>query len=146
MTRCNAMLVRMPTLENIPVSMHHINTRAEKPSAEEQKVKDLAGQVVGRVPANLCKVFRKLLKEGQVKEITAKPTISKVPDSGQSFKRNKKDYDRRGGGAVIPCKYILSCYSSSYDNTVKYITEMIKSEAQGREEVTLEETSASCSW
>ena len=36
----------------------------------EQKVKDNAGKVIGRVPANICKVFKELITSNQVKKIT----------------------------------------------------------------------------
>ena len=67
-------------------------------------IKDIAGELIGRVPANFCKRFRRLLLEKDVISTTCQstenPTISKKYDSRQSFKRNPGKKDRRGGGAI----------------------------------------------
>ena len=77
----------------------------------EQKVQDNAGKVIGRVGANICKVFKELITSNQVKKITCmsteNPNISKVPPSQQSFRKNQHGFDRRGGGGIIPCRYII---------------------------------------
>ena len=64
----NAMLVKMLGLEEIPVNLHDDITRPKKKSNEKnQTVKEIAEKDVGRVPANLCGVFRDLLKSGKAK-------------------------------------------------------------------------------
>ena len=65
----NAMLVKMLGLEEIPVNLHGDITRPKKISSNEKKqtVKEIAEKDVGRVPANLCGVFRDLLKSGKAK-------------------------------------------------------------------------------
>ena len=64
----NAMLVKMLGLEEIPVTLHDDIARPKKKSNEKnQTVKEIAEKDVGRVPANLCGVFRDLLKSGKAK-------------------------------------------------------------------------------
>ena len=65
----NAMLVKMLGLEEIPVNLHGDITRPKKIPSNEKKqtVKEIAEKDVGRVPANLCGVFRDLLKSGKAK-------------------------------------------------------------------------------
>ena len=53
----NAHSVFMPPLENIPSSLHGAVTRPAKKSRKEQIVRDIAGAMVGRVPANLGEMF-----------------------------------------------------------------------------------------
>ena len=36
--------------------------------------------------------------------------------------------DREGGGAVIPCKYILKCYDSSYNSVLENLKKSLDSE------------------
>lgn len=97
------------------------------------------GKVIGRVPANLCKSFRCMMKQGYTAEIkcfaVGPPTSSKKPDLNQTYKRNYKNgLDRRGGGAVIRCKFIIMCYESNYDKTVEYIREELL-RIKGTEEI-----------
>ena len=54
----NAMGIWMPPLTDIPVSYHYSITRPAKNYAAAQRVIDIAGMFVGRVPANFGKVFR----------------------------------------------------------------------------------------
>ena len=56
----DAMLIRMPVLSD---------TRTARRNEKEQTVKSNAGKQVGRVPANLCKMFKKLLDDGKVEKI-----------------------------------------------------------------------------
>lgn len=132
----NAMLVKIPELKEL-LTM-----------TEEETMKSKAGKIVGRVPANLGQLFRHLLSNGKVKNIecwaTDEPTISKVPRASQSFKRNFKGLNRRGGGAVIPCQFILKCYDSSYDSASEFLTENLRAFKHGTEKVVLEKSSASC--
>ena len=62
----NAMPVKMPGLEEIPVNLHDNITRPRKKLNEKnQTVKEIAGKDVGQVSANLCGVFRDLQKSGK---------------------------------------------------------------------------------
>ena len=64
-----AMLVKMPELTKIPAELHNNVTRPAKGKDIEQVVKHIAGKTVGRVPANVCRLFYELLRDGDVKEI-----------------------------------------------------------------------------
>ena len=70
-----------------------ITARPCKGKEPEQKGKDDAGKVLGRVPANICEIFKELITSNQVKKITCMSTdnqnISKVPPSQQSFRKNQ---------------------------------------------------------
>ena len=107
----NAMVIKMPDLIQIDKQYLDITVRPCKGKEPEQKVKDNAGKVIGRVPANICKIFKELITSNQVKKITCmstdNPNISKVPPSQQSFRKNQHGFDRRGGGGIIPCRYII---------------------------------------
>ena len=68
--------------------------------------------------------FKESITSNQVKKITCmstdNPNISKVPPSQQSFRKNQHGFDRRGGGGIIPCRYIIYCYDSTFEK-VRYI-------------------------
>lgn len=68
-----------------------------------------SGQQIGRVPANLCKVFRKVLQKGYTNRITCtylgRVGHSVRPEVGQQFRRNPGGQDRPGGGADLHCNY-----------------------------------------
>ena len=66
----SAMVIKMPPLQQISKSYHFDVTRPSKsPRERDQRVIDVAGNVVGRVPANLCRIFRRLLDCGDVDRI-----------------------------------------------------------------------------
>ena len=52
-----AMIIKMALLSNMPCEFHDKFTREDKGNFPEQRVKDIADKVVGRVPANLYKLF-----------------------------------------------------------------------------------------
>ena len=62
-----AMLIRMPELINIPIKLHNNITREAKSGKIVQTVKSIANKVVGRVPANLGKLFRDLQNQCHIK-------------------------------------------------------------------------------
>ena len=99
-----SMIVTMPLLQNIHAELHDQVTRQKRKSEEEQHIRDIAGKIVGRVPANLCKLFRRLLKDREVFKITCWSVDSprQKPSPQQSFRRNFKGKDRRGGGCRYP--------------------------------------------
>jgi len=103
-----AMIIKMPDLLNIPSKYHE-----EVISCSGQRVQDISGKTVGRVPANVCKLFRKLIEQKYALSITCfsleKPSHSKSPDFAQSYQRKRGKHDRPGGGCVIPCKFEVEC-------------------------------------
>ena len=56
----NAMIIKMPPLHNISDLL--LNEKTD----DGKFVKEIAGKIVGRVPANISKVFNELLKSGMV--------------------------------------------------------------------------------
>ena len=68
------MLVKVPLLEDIPPELHSAiaypkSRNPRDPRKCDQLVRETAGRKVGNVPSNLCGLFRKLKRDGQVKEI-----------------------------------------------------------------------------
>ena len=61
------LLIRMPELINIPIKLHNDITREAKSGKIVQPVKSIANKVVGRVPANLGKLFRDLQNQCHIK-------------------------------------------------------------------------------
>ena len=147
-----AMAIKMPPLQSINPSLHDLVTREEKKGQNTQIVRDIASEMVGRVPANLCKIFRKILSDRDVTTITCHaeeaPNLSKIPPPQQSYKRNFRIKDRRGGGAVIPCRFVLTCHESTYNKVKHYIKlSLAELNDEGTEEVEEDETKAlSCPW
>ena len=67
-----AMQITMPKLDEIPTAFHDVVTRPrprKKERETDQHVRDIAGRMVGRVPANLCRIFRGFLRNGFVEKI-----------------------------------------------------------------------------
>ena len=56
----SAMKVMMP--EDVPAELLDKNTREGDSKHPQQKVRDIIEKKVGRVPANLCRVFRRLVE------------------------------------------------------------------------------------
>ena len=77
-----AMKVVVPRLSEIRPSLHNVVTRKGTAGRPTTTVKDTAGKCVGRVPANLCKVFRRLLEQGHVADISCLAT-------GKAFQSRK---------------------------------------------------------
>jgi len=124
-----AMIVKMPALENIPSSLQEAVLRPAKGREKFQKGKDNAGKVVGRVSANVCRIFSELLQNEKIRKTqcvaVGPPTLSKTVDPQRSFRHcpnGKKD--REGGGAVIPCEHSISCYESTYDYVLEKLSKL----------------------
>ena len=125
----NAMVVMMPALDAIPSTLHEVILKEARGKEKCQKVKDNANKIIGRVPANVCKLFAELLKQRMIQEVhcfaTSIPTLSRSVDPKTSFKRRPNSgKDREGGGAVIPCEYIITCYSSCYNTVLQRLNEL----------------------
>ena len=58
----NAMIVEIPKKEDLPVSFLEEISRPAKGTKNCVKVKDITGKLVGRVPANLGRMFQTLDK------------------------------------------------------------------------------------
>ena len=98
----HAMVIVMPALEAIDNELHDIIAREAKGKKQpEQKVRDNAGKLMGRVPANIGKMFGNLLHERKVQRITCTatgpPTVSRKPQSQAKFCRVPRGKDERGG-------------------------------------------------
>ena len=52
-----AMVIKTPEIDHIPLEDRNKITREKEP---QQRLKDIAGKVVGRVPANLGKLFSRM--------------------------------------------------------------------------------------
>lgn len=142
-----AMGVWMPNLSAIPVSLHESITRPAKRGSSTQKVKDIAGLLVGQLPANLGKVFHDLLP--YTKSITCKsvgdPIPSKKPPPDQKFEKSEcGGYDRRGGGVIIPSIYVLDVVEGKTDYVVRELHNFTKNYDGCTERVIVENTSDSC--
>ena len=108
----NAMMIKMP--KHVPDILLNAVTRKGDNKQKAQRVKDILGKQVGRVPANLCRVFRSLLKRNMLEnDITCyyggNVGHSKNPHFQQAFKkaRTRQGKDRPGGGAELNCTYFL---------------------------------------
>ena len=49
-----AMVIKIPEIDHIPLEYRNKITREKEP---QQRLKDIAGKVAGRVPANISKLF-----------------------------------------------------------------------------------------
>ena len=51
---------------------------------------------------------------------TGDPGLSRSVDPKRSFKRQlNSGKNQESGGAVIPCEYIITCYSSCYNSVLQ---------------------------
>ena len=121
----HAMIIKMSSLNEIPEKFHDDITKEKRGKEKQQTVKDIAGEIIGRVAANICKLFEKLLTDEDVTRIACiavrNPEKSKIPRSRQSFKRKLNEYDRRGGGAAVSCKVKLVYHDSAYQKVKDYL-------------------------
>lgn len=121
----HAMTVTMPSLDEIPGRHHQEITKVAKRDEPAQRVIDVAGKMIGRVPANLCKLFRQQLLSRDVAKITClatgAPKGSKRPPLRAAFKRNVNNggLDKCGGGIVVPCIFFLHCSTADAEARVR---------------------------
>ena len=122
----HAMTVSYPAFKDIPSSLRHEWARIPDNDKVGQRVDENAGKVVGRVPANLCGLFRKYIDKQKVKRIVclalSGPGSSKNPHIHQRFRKSSQGRDRRGGGLVVGCKYVLHLFQSV--DKAKFIDEV----------------------
>ena len=65
----DCMLVRFPHLKDIPPRLHKAVTYKKNPLHQrfvDQLVEDVVGEKVGNVPANICGLFRRLKRCGDI--------------------------------------------------------------------------------
>ena len=130
----NAMQVAVPSQENLAPETLRLVTWPRNPVSRryvDQLVQDVAGKKVGNVPANLCKLFKDLLKEGIVTQISARSTAQKPrrsvsPPTTQSFQKRAFGLDRPGGGVVLDCLYTLHVTSVGRSAAVRRLTDLFE--------------------
>ena len=108
----NAMKVVMP--EQVPDEMLEVVTREGDARRAPQKVKNILGRQVGRVSANLCRVFRGTLEKDMVLytimcHYGGHVGHSKFPHVHTAFKRARTRFSRDlgEGGAELKCAYLM---------------------------------------
>ena len=105
-------MVMMP--KDAPEVMLDAVTRKGDIKQKTQRVKDILGKQVGRVSANLCRVFRDLIERNMLEgSITCyyggKTSHSLNRHFQNAFKRacTRQGKDKPGGGAELKCSYFL---------------------------------------
>ena len=130
----NCMQVVCPKLENISPELHGAVVWAKNPQSKRPHdilQSHAAGKKIGNVPANLCGLLKNLLVSGQVNAIKCfptgdKPRRSTVVPPKQSFR--KEPYgrkDRRGGGVVLDCRYVLKPHGRSREEVITAINNFL---------------------
>ncbi|XP_069110389.1 uncharacterized protein [Argopecten irradians] len=128
----SAMKVMVPSLDEIPQHLHGNVTRPENIQRRlpVQRVRDIAGKQIGRVPANLCRAFRMLLRNNYVQEILCfykgEARQSQHPNMHQRFRRNSTGgHDQAGGGADLECTYYVSIRSANFEQAMHILEEYV---------------------
>ena len=140
----NCMVVRIPPIEDIPLELHGAvaypkSRNPRDPRKKDMLVKEVAGKKVGNVPANLCGLFRRLKASGKVKEIHSfsvgeRPVRSDKPATMQKYCR-RNQLDRRGGGMILECQYVLVLGTSVDRSSVLAEIQSLLNEMEGNETV-----------
>ena len=126
----HTMVLKLPGLNEIPENFYEDIIKEKRGKEKQQTVKYTTGAIIGRVPANICKLFEKLITDVAVSD----PEQNKIPPLRQSFKKKLNEYGRRGGGAAVPCKFKLACHDSSYLKVKDYLQkELSQLNFQGKE-------------
>lgn len=94
-------------------------------------VKDVKGNTIGRVPANLCRAFRKLKESSLASnfECIYQNEVIRVPNYERSFKRKIGAMDSPGGGAVLKCNYSFTYEEKDFER----VANMVKDNVPGTE-------------
>eukprot|EP00058_Branchiostoma_floridae_P027258 XP_002612749.1 hypothetical protein BRAFLDRAFT_97271 [Branchiostoma floridae] len=92
----DALLVVMPPLTDIPVQYHN----AVVDDKRGVTVRDIAGQIIGRVPAGLATILARMTKDGELTGLTCSEVLPSLARSSS-----------KGGGVVVPCKLHLQVTS-----------------------------------
>ena len=93
---------------------------------------DVVGSKIGNVPANLCRLLKNLLDAGSVKSIKCRSTADKprrstlVPPN-QAFRKSVNgSKDKRGGGVVLDCRYILNVDPHRRSSVMREVEEFLE--------------------
>ena len=125
----NAVVVRMPSLEQIDQTSFNLMTKEE-----EQRVKNSAGNVIGRVPANLCRAFREIMeKDWLLEDIKCQYNgivrDSVNPPKYQKFERNLSGgLDTPGGGVDLESTYVLIVRKDSLPECISILEKRLPRE------------------
>jgi len=85
----------------------------------------VTGRQVGRVPANLCRAFRRIKDQHSASDIvcayngTCGPITN--PFSGQRYRHNfsfNRHKDVEGGGVELSCTYTLKIANAKFEETM----------------------------
>ncbi|XP_078586271.1 uncharacterized protein LOC144868170 [Branchiostoma floridae x Branchiostoma japonicum] len=98
----DALLVVMPPLTDIPVQHHN----AVVDNKRGVTVRDIAGQIIGRVPAGLATILARMTKDGELTGLTCVAT-----GPAQKSYLPWPEASSKGGGVVVPCKLHLQVTS-----------------------------------
>ena len=111
-----AMTVVMPRLEKIDRLLHDKITRPGDSKRSEQTVADIAGRVIGRVPANFCRALCQLKDANIIVgdilcHYEGEARVSKHVPVQQTFQRKRRPaFDTQG----LKCTYVFEIPSNEY--------------------------------
>ena len=123
----NAFKVMMPSLTEINPIFHNLVTE------NGQRVVNNAGKQVGRVPANLCRVFRRLVDEGLVQpshikcKYNGQINFPRTVPLNQRFLRGGRR-DRPGGGPELNCTYKLTVSKRRFRDAMRVFEDILTHE------------------
>lgn len=123
----NAFKVMMPSLSEIPPILHNLVTE------NGQMICNNAGRQVGRVPANLCRVFRRLVDERFVQPSDIKCIYSGQMNFPRSVPLNQRFFrgtrrDRPGGGPELNCTYKLTVSKRRFRDAMRVFEDILTHE------------------
>jgi len=126
----NAMVVKMPDATTI--DSKYLNDITRESSDGNQTVAEIAGKIVGHVPANLCRAFKKCIDLGLTKCIKCcyNGRVYRrvnVPYN-QSFQRRSPGKDRQGGGVEIGCNYVITVKQEVFNQVLRILCTCLKEE------------------
>ena len=136
----DCVLVRHPSLEDLPPTCKQLVTYPKSQNSKSKRKEDqfayqVSGCKVGNVPAKLCGLFRQLKRGGLVTRIDCfsvgeRPRPSIQPPTKQKFSLH---LNRRGGGLVLDCEYVLVLAHSARTSKVLQLINLVKVKVEGLE-------------
>jgi len=94
----------------------------------------LKGNTIGRVPANLCRAFRKLKEQKLASNFRCTYTneVICLPQN-KKFKRNLAGgFDSSGGGVVLKCTYDCNYEETDFEKVADVVKENVPGEEMYR--------------
>lgn len=91
-------------------------------------VKDKKGNIIGRVPANLCRAILKLKESRLASNFKCKYAneVIRPPNHDQRFKRSfNGGFDSARGGAVLKCLYSFDYEEDKFESVAKLVKENV---------------------